>query len=239
MLIDDAGRPYEPDELRSLYEGAFSKAFSDTPNRALAHEMFDLTFSADPSSHEYLIVGRYSIPEEQSADYAMPATVDILAENFAKKIWWRAQEAMGIALYFSLPRTERPGTEDFETAIFSEYSSEKWDYLFLEDNQWTDLVEKGFAIEGAKCYSLPEFPEGCALYLAAKACFVFSNPQISLKTPEDTGGPYIFESSVTLHYIRQPDAFLLVEPNHVLRVWQERHYPRQHRFDPDLRIDRL
>ena len=249
MLTDDAGRQYEPDELRSLYEGAFSKAFSDNPNRALAHEMFDLTFSAEPSSHEYLIVGRYSIPEEQSADYAMPATVEILAMRFAEQIWWRAQEAMGSALYFSFPRTERPDTDDFDAEILSECSSEKWDFLFLEDKHHIDLVTsakdfplhaapEGFAIEGTKCYPLPEFPEGCALYLASKARFLLSNHQISLETPESIAGSYVFESSVTLHSTHQPDSFLRVKPSQLDLVWKDRYYPSQRRLVPDMSIQR-
>ena len=250
LLHESTGEPYQPDELRSSYEGAFSRAFADESSRGRAHEMFDFTFGADASSHGYRIASRYPIPEEQSADYPMPATVSLIAENFAKGIWWRVLEAIGCDLYFSFPRTERTWSDDFEAATLSECSSEKWSFLFLEDNQHIDLVTKskdfplhaapeGFAIEGTKCYPLPEFPVGCALFLEEKAQFALSSPQISLEIPEETGGSYTFKSSVTLHSMHQPDTLLLVEPKHLHRVWEDRYYPSQQHLDPDLSIERI
>lgn len=240
LLHESTGEPYQPDELRSLYEGAFSRAFADESSRGRAHEMFDFTFGADASSHGYLIAGRYLIPEEQSADYPMPATVSLIAKNFAKRIWWRVLEAIGNDLYLSFPQAERMWIDDFKAAVLSECSSKEWEFLFLEDDQRIDWVtdDKGFAIEDTKCYPLPELPVGCALFLAEKAQFSLSNPQISLDIPKETGGAYIFESSVTLHSMHQPDTLLLVEPEHLHRVWEDRYYPGL-QYAPSLSIKRI
>lgn len=228
MLLHESTRePYTLGELRSLYEGVFSEAFANESSRGLAHEMFDFTFGADTSSHGYLIAGQYLIPEEQSADYPMPATVSLIAKNFAKGIWWSVIEAIGNDLYLSFPQAERTWSDDFKAAVLSECSSEKWEFLFLEDDQRINWVtdDAGFAIEGTKCYHLPELPVGCALFLANKAQFALSNPQISLEIPAETGGSYIFKSSVTLHSMHQPDTLLLVGPEHLHRVWKDRYYP--------------
>lgn len=250
LLHESTGEPYQPGELRSFYEGAFTTAFADNPNRGRAHEMFDFTFGADASSHRYLVTVRYLIPEEQSANYPMPATVSLIAENFAKGIWGGVLEAIGNDLYLSFPQAERAWRDDFETAVRSECSSEKWGFLFLEDNQNIDLVTnskdfsihaapEGFMIEGTQCYPLPALPVGCALFLEEKAQFALSNPQISLEIPEATGGSYTFKSSVTLHSMHQPDTLLLVEPEHLHRVWKDRYYPSQQHLDPDLSIERI
>ncbi len=251
MLIDDfTKKPYEQEELRSLYEGAFSKAFTDDPNRRMAHDMFSITFGTDASPHGYLITGQYSIPEENSATYAMPSSLESIAANFATEIWRRAIEAMGNALYFSFPRTERPDTNDFKAAMSSKCFSEEWGFLFLEDNLHIDFVTntkgflmrdapEGFAIEGTKCYSVPKFPEGCALFLADKAPFAFASPQISLEFPSRAGGAYTFKSCIKLQSIHQPDSLLLVNPNHLLRVWEERNYSSREHFSPDMSIKRI
>ena len=237
LLHESTGEPYRQGELRSLYEEAFAKSFDIEQERSALHDFFQFNHESSITSHGYEILSHYSIQQGSASTYSMPGSVEIIAGNCARSLWWGASNVAKEVLYLSPSRTNRIGNEDFDSAIRAECSIGAWDSVILEDlHHLSFIIDKtqdfnfreapeGFPVTGTRCYSLPGFPKGCALFLKGKAQFDLSAPETSTRFPETSGEHYRFEASFRLRLSRQTNSLLLVEPSALIPVWMDKSYP--------------
>jgi len=243
MLIDNTGRPYEPDELRSLYEDAFSKAYNNNPDYDMAYKRFHVRLEDPKTPVSLEISSRYPILESNSSSFVMPDTVKLIAESCARRLWWGGIVAAGNNLY-SYPSTTEAGHSTFFSRIHEEISTGKWSILFLEPDDLVDFVTQftlrddpdGFLMGETQCYSLPEMPKGCALFLDNKSTISLSNLELSVHFPQDSDLFCIFSASFMLSQSSTGESFLLMKPDVTFQVWDEKFFRgRNNQADVNIR----